>query len=121
MMIDNIGGSSPGVKVSAGPQSARHTGEASAHPSATAAAATAITPDTVNRVAVEAAVKDMNEFIRPATSSVEFSLDEDSGRTIVKMIDTETNKVVRQFPSEEALAISKALDRLQGLTLRVRA
>jgi flagellar protein FlaG len=63
----------------------------------------------------------MNEFVKPASASIEFALDEDSGRTIVKMVDTETNEVVRQFPSEEALAISKALDRLQGLTVHTKA
>lgn len=119
MMIDNIGGSSPGVKIPTGPQPARHISEASVHPSVPPS--TAIAADKATREAVEAAVKDMNEFIKATASSIEFSLDEDTGRTVVKMIDTETNKVVRQFPSEEALAISKALDRLQGLTLHVSA
>lgn len=70
---------------------------------------------------VKAAVQEMNEAIQPKTASIQFELDEDTGRTVVKMIDTDTNKVVRQIPSEEALAISKALDRLQGLMVHVKA
>lgn len=71
--------------------------------------------------AVKAAVNEMNEFVKPAVASIQFSLDENSGRTIVKMVDTDTNKVIRQFPSEEALAISKALDSLKGLTVHMKA
>ncbi len=70
---------------------------------------------------VKAAVQEMNEVIKPKSASIEFTLDEETGRTVVKMIDTETNKVVRQMPSEEALAISKSLDRLQGLMVHVKA
>lgn len=67
------------------------------------------------------AVKDMNEFIQQSRPSILFSLDEDTGRTVVKMIDTETNEVVRQIPTKEALAISKALDRLTGMTVNLEA
>jgi flagellar protein FlaG len=119
MMIDNIGSSPPGLKASAGSASARHTSGDTVQPAAAVPSGKA--QDKVSREAVEAAVKEMNAFIKPAAASVEFSLDEDTGRTVVRMIDTETHKVVRQFPSEEALAISKALDRLQGLTVRVKA
>lgn len=70
---------------------------------------------------VKQAVKEMNDFIKQASPSIQFSLDEESGRTIVKMVDTETNQVVRQIPTKEALAISKALDSLMGMTLRVKA
>lgn len=119
MMIDTLSSTSPGVKTSTGPQSVRHSREAVAHPSNSDSSEKAA--DTVTHEAVAAAVKEMNDFVKPAVSSVEFSVDDDTGRTIVKMIDTETNKVVRQFPTEEALAISKSLDRLQGLTVNVKA
>jgi flagellar protein FlaG len=71
--------------------------------------------------AVRLAVNEMNEAIKPKMASIQFELDEDTGRTVVKMIDMDSNQVIRQFPSEEALAISKSLDHLQGLMLRVKA
>ncbi|MDP3438732.1 MAG: flagellar protein FlaG [Azonexus sp.] len=73
------------------------------------------------RQEVEQAVKAVAEFIKPINSSIEFNLDEESGRTIVKVIDIETKDVIRQFPSEEMLSIAKALDTMKGLLLRQQA
>jgi flagellar protein FlaG len=119
MMIDNINGSLSGIMAPTGTQPSRKPDDARTHlPIATPIAKDHQDPSIE---AVKEAVKEMNEFVKPASASIEFALDEDSGRTIVKMVDTETNEVVRQMPSEEALAISKALDRLQGLTVRMKA
>ncbi|MYM22261.1 hypothetical protein GTP46_06350 [Duganella sp. FT135W] len=41
---------------------------------------------------------------------VHFSIDEDSGLSVVKVIDTETKKVLHQFPSEQSLEIGKNLN-----------
>lgn len=46
---------------------------------------------------------------------LQFTLDDSSGKMVVRVVDTQTNELIRQIPSEEALAISKAIDRLQGL------
>ena len=54
-------------------------------------------------------------------SMVEFSLDADSGRIVVKIIDSATQEVVRQIPMEEMLALAKALDKFQGLLLHTKA
>jgi flagellar protein FlaG len=76
----------------------------------------------VTQAAVTAAVQSANAYIQEATSSsLQFSLDQDSGRTVVKMIDTQTEEVLRQFPSEEMLAISKSIDRMQGLLINREA
>lgn len=37
------------------------------------------------------------------------------------MIDRQTKEVLRQMPSEEALAIAHALDKLQGLMIKQKA
>ncbi len=75
----------------------------------------------VDNVALEDAVKKINEFISPSSSSVQFSVDQDSNRTVVKVVDLETKKVIRQFPNEDVLAMSKALDKLQGLMVKQTA
>jgi flagellar protein FlaG len=67
-------------------------------------------------------VQSANAYIQESTSSnLQFSLDEESGRTVVRMIDTQTEEVLRQFPSEEMLAISKSIDRMQGLLINREA
>lgn len=67
-----------------------------------------------NRQRLQAAVDAANKFLQPVARNLQFSIDDDSGKTIVKVIDTETDKVVRQIPSEEMLAISRALGRFKG-------
>lgn len=71
--------------------------------------------------AVKQAVQNLNKMVKGQFANLEFSLDSDSNRAVVKLVDRETNEVIRQFPSEEALALSKALDRAQGLLLREQA
>lgn len=75
----------------------------------------------VDSVALEDAVKKINAFVAPTSSSVQFSVDQDSNRTVVKVVDLETKKVIRQFPNEDVLAMSKALDKLQGLMVKQTA
>ncbi|MFD2366374.1 flagellar protein FlaG [Pseudoduganella sp. GCM10020061] len=60
------------------------------------------------------AVQNINSVLSVRTQSLEFKVDEDN-RTIVTVIDKETQEVIRQMPSREALEIAKALDRLQSL------
>ena len=69
----------------------------------------------------EAAYK-INKTLRTlASSNLEFSIDQDSGQTIVRVIDTETKDVIRQIPNEEALAIAKSLGKAQGLLIHQKA
>lgn len=70
---------------------------------------------------LQGAVDAINDFLKPISSSIEFSIDEDSGKTIVKLMDKETNTVLRQYPTKEALAIAKDIDKLQGLLMNTEA
>lgn len=70
---------------------------------------------------VQSAVKQINEFISPIMQSIQFATDADSGRVVVRVVDSETQKVLRQIPNEEVLAISKTLGKLQGLIIRQTA
>ncbi len=58
---------------------------------------------------------------QPVAQNLLFSIDDDTGRTIVKIVDSQTDEVIRQMPSEEVLAISKAIDKLQGLLIKQQA
>jgi flagellar protein FlaG len=71
--------------------------------------------------ALQTAVEKIQEFIRKAASDIEFSIDEDSGRTVVKVVDRETEEVIRQIPSQEMLDLAQALDKLQGLLIKQKA
>jgi flagellar protein FlaG len=75
----------------------------------------------VDQVVLTDAVKKLNEYVAPALQTIEFSLDHESKRMVVKVVDTATQKVLRQIPNEEVVAMSKTLDKLQGLVIRQTA
>lgn len=62
-----------------------------------------------------------NEFVKELSSRLQFSVDKDTGRTVVKVIDQETEEVIRQIPPKEMLEIAKALDLIQGMIIRKKA
>jgi flagellar protein FlaG len=74
-----------------------------------------------DKLDVEKAVEKIAEFVSSRQSELNFSIDDASGSQIVKIMDTQTKQVIRQFPSEEAVAIAQALDKLQGLLIRDKA
>lgn len=63
---------------------------------------------------VEEAVAKLNKSVQQRAQSLVFSIDDDSHRTIVKVIDQHTQEVLRQIPTPEALEIAKAIDAFKG-------
>lgn len=59
------------------------------------------------------AVENINQFVNSQGRTLNFSVDEESGKPVVKVIDFETKEVIRQIPSEEVLTMAKAIKRLQ--------
>lgn len=45
--------------------------------------------------------------------SVNFSIDDAADKTIIKVIDADTQKVIKQIPSEELLSITKRIKAMQ--------
>lgn len=71
---------------------------------------------------LQSAVETINKTLKQSNRNLEFSLDTDTKKLMVKLIDTETGDVVRQFPSEEMMAISRSIDRIQqGFLLKQKA
>ena len=71
--------------------------------------------------AAQQAARRINEFLKSSSASVEFTVDSQSNRVIVRVVDSATGQLIRQMPSEEMLAISHALDRVTGLLLEQKA
>ncbi|MCX7175491.1 MAG: flagellar protein FlaG [Proteobacteria bacterium] len=75
----------------------------------------------VDPVALRAATDKINQTMQGLGNNLEFTVDTETSMNIVKVVDKATNKTIRQFPSAEALAIAKTLDKLQGLLIREKA
>ncbi|GLI38499.1 flagellar protein FlaG [Geobacter hydrogenophilus] len=67
---------------------------------------------------VQAAADKINEFIEAFTSDLQFTIDNDTEKVVVKVVNRKSGDVIRQIPSEAALKIAKALDELKGLIIR---
>ncbi len=71
---------------------------------------------------LESAVHDLNQSMKANGSNLAFSIDPDTEQTVVKLMDSSTGEIIKQFPSKEAIAIAKAIgDIQQGLLLKQKA
>lgn len=64
---------------------------------------------------VAATVRKLNDLMAERQRSLSFRVDEASGRTVITVLDAVTSEVVRQIPSEEVLALARALEEARGL------
>lgn len=69
---------------------------------------------------VDAAIEAANRSMRAVATNLKFEKDNTSGKIVVRVIDSETQQVLRQMPSEEMLSMSKALDSLKGLMVHLK-
>ena len=67
-----------------------------------------------SREQLDRAVSELNQSPQVKTQGLQFSIDEDSQRTVVKIIDQETQEVLRQIPTREALEIAKSFASAKG-------
>ena len=100
-----------GTNTNAAPAAAPHRAETPASPTISTTQ-----PQDIN--ATRQIANQINEFLKSSGSEVQFTVDSESNRVVVRIIDGETKEVIRQVPSEEMLAISNSLDRMTGLLIQ---
>ncbi|SEP71038.1 flagellar protein FlaG [Ectothiorhodospira magna] len=72
--------------------------------------------------ALDAAVEQINDFVQVIQRDLEFSIDDATGHTIVKVFDRHTQELIRQVPPEEFLAIVAHLEEVkEGLLVKEQA
>jgi len=57
-------------------------------------------------------VTQLNGALQNVQRNLEFSIDKDVGQIVINVIDKETDKIVRQIPSEEVLELAKNLHKI---------
>ncbi|MGI2148321.1 flagellar protein FlaG [Shewanella baltica] len=73
-------------------------------------------PSKLNQVATN--LSDMMSMMRKGLA---FKVDETSGQAVVTVLDRDTGDVIRQMPSEEALALAEKLSEVTGLLMKTEA
>ncbi|UUI62653.1 flagellar protein FlaG [Aeromonas salmonicida] len=58
---------------------------------------------------IEKQVQNLQEFGLQQGWTVNFSMEQDLGQVVIKVMDSDTRSVIRQIPSEELLAIHKRI------------
>lgn len=61
---------------------------------------------------LQQAVSKLNDFVQTTQKSLQFSVDKESGTMITKVIDSETDKVIWQMPTEDAIKLAHSLTSL---------
>lgn len=77
--------------------------------------------EAVDSERVESAVSKISDFVQNFQRDLQFSVDQDSGRTVIKVVDSETEQVIRQIPSEETLRMVEQLDSPESLMFSEQA
>jgi flagellar protein FlaG len=63
------------------------------------------------------AVQDIERMMKLFSKNLEFSYDASENRAIMRVVDQQTKEVIRQVPTEEALEIARALEKIQDTLL----
>lgn len=70
---------------------------------------------------VQAAIENLKRASQSADQNLQFSVDGETGQTVIKVVDGGTKEVIRQIPSEEVLQLAKSLDKISGMLFSQKA
>ncbi len=64
---------------------------------------------------LKTAADNINRAMQQANQNLEFefTMDTDTKKTVVKVVDKQTGELVRQIPTEETLEIARSIDKFQ--------
>ena len=97
-------------------------GTVSAKPLVQSADVSTVTPvEQPKRAELEKAVTEIRDFVQSTKRNLDFSIDDSTGRVVVKVIATESGEVIRQLPSEAALKLAASLHDASSLLFDERA
>ncbi len=63
----------------------------------------------------------LREQVQNLQRDLSFSVDDSSGEVVVRVVDGESGRVVRQIPSEELLRLAERLDEMHSLLFEGKA
>ena len=78
-------------------------------------------PSVASENQVQHAIEQIQQTMQKLAQNLQFSIDKDTGITVIKVLDSQTQEVIRQIPTEEAVSIARTLDKVQGLLFNDQA
>lgn len=67
------------------------------------------------------AVENLNEMMRRGQHVLTFQIDQESDAVVIRVVDSETDEVIRQIPSEETLRFAEYVNGLVGMIFNEQA
>ncbi len=64
---------------------------------------------------LESSVSQLKDLVQSVQRDLQFSIDDFSGKTVITVLDSKTEEIIRQIPSEEVLALAKSIDSMKGV------
>lgn len=65
-----------------------------------------------DRQSLDQVVGDINQQVQSFNRKLQFSIDDDAGMILIKVIDPETDEVIRQIPAKELVELHKHMEEM---------
>ncbi|MCF7203438.1 flagellar protein FlaG [Pseudomonas oligotrophica] len=75
----------------------------------------------IRKVEVGEAVERIRSQVQSLQRDLNFSVDDSTGELVVRVVDGDSGKVVRQIPSEDILRLAERLDEMRSLLFEAKA
>lgn len=75
----------------------------------------------VTRESIEAAAIKIQGFVSAMSRNLNISVDSASGKSVIRVVDPQSNEMVRQIPGEEALRLARTIDFLSSILVSQKA
>ncbi|SHK37296.1 flagellar protein FlaG [Marinobacter antarcticus] len=66
---------------------------------------------------LDEAVSQLNDYVQSVQRDLQFEVDNEMGQTIVRVVDQQTQEVIRQIPDEVAMRLAEKLQQDEPLTV----
>ena len=76
-----------------------------------------VTAQPLEREQLEQMAQQLQDFMGEMNRSLQFKVDEDSGRDVIKVLDKDSGEVIKQYPSEEVLSLVSKLSKSAGILI----
>jgi len=74
-----------------------------------------------SREAVAKAAEQIQTFVKEMGRNLDFSVDATTGYNVVRVVNPETNEIIRQLPSEELLKIARSMESWNSVLVNQKA
>ena len=76
----------------------------------------------LNEQNLDQAIAKINQYVQQVQRDLQFSVDDESGKTVIKVIDSESKEIIRQIPEEIILRVAESIEVThEGTLLEVEA